>query len=299
MRWKGRRESNNVEDRRGSVGGKVGGISIVGLVVAFIGWQFFGINPATTYQATQQVTQSQSDQQAPEQETAEQKEARQFVSTILADTEDTWTPIFQKLGGTYTPPKLVLYSGATSTACGTGQAAMGPFYCPVDQKVYIDTAFFKQMRTQLGITGNQSKSELSRNDQAGDFAVAYVIAHEVGHHVQTLMGISQQVDKARSNATQAEGNQLSIRQELQADCFAGLWAHQNQQRTQFLDQGDIAVAMDAAEKIGDDYLQRKSRGEVVPDSFTHGTSAQRQRWFQKGFETGDVAQCDTFQAAQI
>lgn len=299
MRWKGRRESNNVEDRRGSVGGKVGGISIVGLVVAFIGWQFFGINPATTYQATQQVTQSSSDQQAPEQETAEQKEARQFVSTILADTEDTWTPIFQKLGGTYTPPKLVLYSGATSTACGTGQAAMGPFYCPVDKKVYIDTAFFKQMRTQLGITGNQSKSELSRNDQAGDFAVAYVIAHEVGHHVQTLMGISQQVDKARSNATQAEGNQLSVRQELQADCFAGLWAHQNQQRTQFLDQGDIAVAMDAAEKIGDDYLQRKSRGEVVPDSFTHGTSAQRQRWFQKGFETGDVAQCDTFQAAQI
>ena len=247
------------------------------------------------YQMSSQVTQSSSAQQAaPENETAEQQEARLFVSTVLADTEDTWVPIFQQIGREYQEPTLVMYSGATSTACGTGQSAMGPFYCPADQTVYIDTTFFKEMRTQMDISGEQNQSELSRQDQAGDFAQAYVIAHEVGHHVQTLLGISQQVNKARQQVSQTEGNQLSVRQELQADCLAGLWAKQTNQRHQFLEQGDIAEAMDAAEKIGDDYLQRKSRGSVVPDSFTHGSSEQRMHWFESGLKSGDINQCDTF-----
>lgn len=295
MRWKGRRTSNNVQDRRGGGAVKTGGISIIGVIIAFVAWKFFGVNPMQAYQMSSQVTQSSSAHQAaPENETAEQQEARLFVSTVLADTEDTWVPIFQQIGREYQEPTLVMYSGATSTACGTGQSAMGPFYCPADQTVYIDTTFFKEMRTQMDITGEQNQSELSRQDQAGDFAQAYVIAHEVGHHVQTLLGISQQVNKARQQVSQTEGNQLSVRQELQADCLAGLWAKQTNQRTQFLEQGDIAEAMDAAEKIGDDYLQRKARGSVVPDSFTHGTSEQRQRWFDRGFTSGDINQCDTF-----
>ncbi len=295
MRWKGRRTSSNVQDRRGGGAVKTGGISIIGVIIAFVAWKFFGVNPMQAYQMSSQVTQSSSAHQAaPENETAEQQEARLFVSTVLADTEDTWVPIFQQIGREYQEPTLVMYSGATSTACGTGQSAMGPFYCPADQTVYIDTTFFKEMRTQMDITGEQNQSELSRQDQAGDFAQAYVIAHEVGHHVQTLLGISQQVNKARQQVGQAEGNQLSVRQELQADCLAGLWAKQTNQRTQFLEQGDIAEAMDAAEKIGDDYLQRKARGSVVPDSFTHGTSEQRQRWFDRGFTSGDINQCDTF-----
>lgn len=295
MRWKGRRTSSNVQDRRGGGAVKTGGISIIGVIIAFVAWKFFGVNPMQAYQMSSQVTQSSSAQQAaPENETAEQQEARLFVSTVLADTEDTWVPIFQQIGREYQEPTLVMYSGATSTACGTGQSAMGPFYCPADQTVYIDTTFFKEMRTQMDISGEQNQSELSRQDQAGDFAQAYVIAHEVGHHVQTLLGISQQVNKARQQVSQTEGNQLSVRQELQADCLAGLWAKQTNQRTQFLEQGDIAEAMDAAEKIGDDYLQRKSRGSVVPDSFTHGTSEQRQRWFNRGFTSGDINQCDTF-----
>nr|WP_298890649.1 neutral zinc metallopeptidase [uncultured Acinetobacter sp.] len=295
MRWKGRRTSSNVQDRRGGGAVKTGGISIIGVIIAFVAWKFFGVNPMQAYQMSSQVTQSSSAQQAaPENETAEQQEARLFVSTVLADTEDTWVPIFQQIGRDYQEPTLVMYSGATSTACGTGQSAMGPFYCPADQTVYIDTTFFKEMRTQMDISGEQNQSELSRQDQAGDFAQAYVIAHEVGHHVQTLLGISQQVNKARQQVSQTEGNQLSVRQELQADCLAGLWAKQTNQRTQFLEQGDIAEAMDAAEKIGDDYLQRKARGSVVPDSFTHGTSEQRQRWFNRGFTSGDINQCDTF-----
>ncbi|MFM6958977.1 MAG: neutral zinc metallopeptidase, partial [Acinetobacter sp.] len=270
MRWKGRRVSTNVEDRRGGGGAKAGGISILGLVVAFVAWKFFGVDPQQAYQATQAVTSAQSSQQgtAPQNLTAEQKEASDFVGTILADTEDTWTPIFQQLGVTYKTPHLVLFSGVVKSGCGTAQAAMGPFYCPADQKIYIDTAFFQEMRQQMGISGEQNQTELARQDQAGDFAQAYVIAHEVGHHVQNLLGISDQVQQARSKSSQKQGNQLSVRLELQADCFAGVWAHQNQQRTQFLEQGDIAEAMDAAEKIGDDYLQRRATGQVVPDSFT-------------------------------
>ncbi|QNX09419.1 neutral zinc metallopeptidase [Acinetobacter seifertii] len=298
MRWRDRRVSTNVEDRRGGGGVKAGGISIIGLVVAFVAWKFFGVDPQMAYQATQQVTASQqSNETAPQTLTPEQKEASDFVGTVLADTEDTWTPIFKQLGKTYTPPKLVLFSGMTRSGCGTAQSAMGPFYCPADQKVYIDTEFFKDMREQMGISGEQNKSELSRQDQAGDFAQAYVVAHEVGHHVQTLLGISSQVQQARSQVSQKEGNQLSVRQELQADCLAGIWANHNQQRTQFLEAGDVEEAMDAAQKIGDDYLQKRATGQVVPDSFTHGTSEQRMHWFQVGLKSGNINQCDTFNNA--
>jgi uncharacterized protein len=297
MQWKGRRSSNNVEDRRGGGGVKAGGISVLGLVVAFVAWKFFGVDPQQAYQATKQVTQQGGSAQAVglENPTAEQQEAMEFVGVVLADTEDTWSQVFQQqLGQQYHPPKLVMFSGAVNSGCGTAQSAMGPFYCPADQKVYIDTAFFKDMRTQMGITGEQNATQLSRQDQAGDFAQAYVVAHEVGHHIQTILGISSQVQQARSQASKSQANALSVRQELQADCLAGVWAHHNHQRTQFLEQGDIAEAMDAAHKIGDDYLQKQAQGYAVPDSFTHGTSQQRMQWFETGFKGGQMNQCDTF-----
>ena len=228
--------------------------------------------------------------------TAEQKESSAFVGTVLADTEDAWTQIFQQQGAKYSPPKLVMFSGQDRSACGSAESAMGPFYCPADQTVYLDTTFFREMRQQMDISGEQNQTELSARDEAGDFAQAYVIAHEVGHHVQNLLGISSQVQKARQQASQAQGNQLSVRLELQADCFAGVWANKTQQKTQFLDQGDVEEAMDAAHKIGDDYLQKKARGMAVPDSFTHGTSAQRMQWFQTGLKSGDVNACDTFKS---
>ena len=297
MRWKGRRVSSNVEDRRGGGGVKAGGISILGLIVAFVAWKFLGVDPQQAYQATKQVTAQTgaAETQGLDNPTPDQQEAMDFVGTVLADTEDTWSQIFQQqLGQQYVPPKLVMFSGVINSGCGTAQSAMGPFYCPADQKVYIDTTFFKDMRTQMGIGGEQNQTELARQDQAGDFAQAYVVAHEVGHHIQNLLGISGKVQQARAQSSQVEGNQLSVRLELQADCFAGIWANQNQQRTQFLEQGDIAEAMDAAEKIGDDYLQRKATGQVVPDSFTHGTSEQRMQWFELGYTTGDINQCNTF-----
>lgn len=300
MRWKGRRVSSNVEDRRGSSGAKVGGISIVGLVVAFVAWKFFGVDPQQAYQATQQITAAHSQTgTAPEQLSAEQKEASDFVGTILADTEDTWTPIFQQLGQSYVAPKLVLFNGRVQSACGTAESAMGPFYCPTDQKVYIDTQFFKEMRQQMGISGDKNQTELSRQDQAGDFAQAYVVAHEVGHHIQNLLGISSQVQRAQAQANRTQANQLSVRLELQADCFAGIWANRNQERTQFLEAGDVEEAMDAAQKIGDDYLQKRATGQVVPDSFTHGTSQQRMHWFETGLKSGDLNQCDTFNSRSI
>ncbi|WP_180113043.1 neutral zinc metallopeptidase [Acinetobacter sp. YH12073] len=297
MRWKGRRVSSNVEDRRGGGGAKAGGISILGLVVAFVAWKFFGVDPQQAYQATKQVTsQAQTAEvKGLDNPTPEQQEAMDFVGTVLADTEDTWTKVFQEqLNAQYKAPKLVMFNGVVNSGCGTAQAAMGPFYCPADQKVYIDTAFFKDMRTQMGITGEQNQTELSRQDQAGDFAQAYVVAHEVGHHIQTILGISEQVQQARAQASKAEGNRYSVMQELQADCFAGIWAHHNQQRTQFLEQGDVEEAMDAAHKIGDDYLQKSATGQVVPDSFTHGTSEQRMKWFQTGLKSGNINSCDTF-----
>lgn len=297
MRWKGRRVSSNVEDRRGG-GAKAGGISIIGLIVAFAAWKFFGVDPQQAYQTTKQVTQGVSgtaETRGLENPTPEQQESIDFVGTVLADTEDTWTQVFQQqLNQQYVSPKLVLFNGIVNSGCGTAQAAMGPFYCPADQKVYIDTAFFKDMRTQMGISGEQNATELSRNDQAGDFAQAYVVAHEVGHHIQTILGISSQVQQARQQASEVQSNQLSVRQELQADCLAGVWAYHNHQRTQFLEQGDVQEAMDAAHKIGDDYLQKRARGQVVPDSFTHGSSAQRVQWFNTGLKSGQVSNCDTF-----
>ncbi len=298
MQWRGRRQSSNIEDRRGGGGKKVGGVSIIGLIIAFVLWQVFGISPETTMGVTQQI-QTQTQSSAPATETADMAESREFVATVLADTEDVWTPIFAQAGQRYQPPSLVLFSGAVQSACGSATSASGPFYCPADQKVYLDTQFFRDMRTQMNIGGEQNSTELTRTDQAGDFAQAYVIAHEVGHHVQTLLGISQQVRQAQAQASTAAANNLSVRQELQADCFAGLWARHNHERTQFLQQGDIEEALDAAEKIGDDYLQRQARGHAVPDSFTHGTSAQRKRWFYRGFETGDVNQCDTFATREL
>ena len=300
MRWKGRRVSTNVEDRRGGGGAKAGGISILGLIIAFVAWKFFGVDPQQAYQATKQVTsQGQTAEvQGLDHPTREQQEAMDFVGTVLADTEDTWSQVFkEQLNAQYQPPKLVMFSGMVNSACGAAQAAMGPFYCPADQKVYIDTAFFKDMRTKMGISGEQNQTELQRHDQAGDFAQAYVVAHEVGHHIQTILGISAQVQKARAQASKAEGNRYSVMQELQADCFAGFWAHHNQQRTQFLEQGDVEEAMDAAHKIGDDYLQKSATGQVVPDSFTHGTSAQRMKWFEIGLKTGNINRCDTFNQA--
>lgn len=301
MQWKGRRQSSNVEDRRGGGSGKkAGGIGIGSIIIALILWKVFGVDPQTTLGVAEQMQTQTQTANAPATETASQAEAREFVATVLADTEDVWTPIFAKLGGTYQPPKLVMFSGSVQSACGAATSASGPFYCPADQKVYLDTNFFADMKRQMDITGEQGGStELSRSDQAGDFAQAYVIAHEVGHHVQTLLGISSQVRQAQAQASQKTANQLSVRQELQADCFAGMWAHQNQKRTQFLQKGDIEEALDAAEKIGDDYLQNKARGHSVPDSFTHGTSQQRKYWFYRGFESGDISVCDTFGAEQI
>lgn len=296
MRWKGRRVSDNVEDRRGGGGVKAGGISVLGLVVAFVAWKFFGVDPQQAYQATKQVTTVTQQQQATglTNPTAEQQEISNFVGTVLADTEDTWSTVFKAQGQQYIAPKLVMFSGMVNSGCGTAQSAMGPFYCPNDQKVYVDTNFFKEMRQQMGISGDQNQTELSNQDNAGDFAMAYVIAHEVGHHVQNLLGISTQVQRAQQQSSEVQANALSVRLELQADCLAGVWARDNNNRTQFLEQGDVEEAMDAAHKIGDDYLQKKARGSVVPDSFTHGTSAQRMEWFQRGMNSGDINQCDTF-----
>jgi predicted metalloprotease len=207
------------------------------------------------------------------------------VSTVLADTEDVWTQLFQQGGATYHPPKLVLFRGATPTACGTGQSAMGPFYCPSDQKVYIDLGFYDTLRTRLGAPG--------------EFAQAYVIAHEVGHHVQDELGITRKVEAARSRMSQTQANAISVRVELQADCFAGLWAKRSQQGKQWLDPGDIESAMNAAAKIGDDALQRSAGRSVVPESFTHGSSAQRQRWFNQGYQGGTVKGCDTFSTSNL
>ena len=286
MKWEGNRQSDNVEDRRGDGAPMLGGRSIgIGtIVVALIGGWVLGINPLTLLGGLSgggSVVQAPAPAQAP----PAHDTMAQFVSTVLADTEDVWGPIFQQGGGTYREPRLVLFRGAVPTACGTGQAAMGPFYCPGDQKVYIDLSFYDQLKNQLGAPG--------------DFAQAYVIAHEVGHHVQHLLGISGQVEQMRGHVSQVAYNRLSVKLELQADCLAGVWAHHADQQRQILEQGDIEEAMNAAAKIGDDALQRAQTGQVVPDSFTHGTSAQRQRWFRTGLQSGSVQACDTFSAASL
>ena len=295
MKWEGNRESDNVEDRRdGSGGGGGGGSGLLGgrgigigtIVIALVGGWIFGINPLTILSLLSGgggVEQVQ--QQAPAQRPPADDRMAKFVSTVLADTEDVWKDVFAKGGKQYQEPHLVLFRGATPTACGTGQAAMGPFYCPGDQKVYIDLAFYETLKNRLGAPG--------------DFAQAYVIAHEVGHHVQNLMGISAKMDQMRGRVSQTEYNALSVRLELQADCLAGVWAHHAQNARQILDNGDVDEAMNAAAKIGDDALQRAGGGAVVPESFTHGTSAQRQRWFNAGLQGGSVKGCDTFAARAL
>ena len=288
MKWEGNRESDNVEDRRSSGGGRpvFGGrdIGIGTIVIALLGGWIFGINPLTILGLLSGGPPAQV-QQAPAQKPPADDQMARFVSTVLADTEDVWTGIFSQGGGRYQQPKLVLFRGATSTACGTGQAAMGPFYCPADQKVYIDLGFYETLKNQLGAPG--------------EFAQAYVVAHEVGHHVQNLLGISEKVDQQRGRVSQAQYNQLSVRLELQADCFAGVWANHAQSARQILENGDVEAAMNAAAKIGDDALQKQSQGRVVPESFTHGTSAQRVRWFNNGLQNGNVKACDTFSARSL
>lgn len=293
MKWEGNRESDNLEDRRGDGDGGgflFGGarsIGLGGIAVALVASYFLGINPLTVINMLSggggQIAPVQ--QQAPTRQPPRNDPMTRFVSTVLADTEDTWGELFRAAGSTYVRPKLVLFSHSTQTACGTGQTATGPFYCPADQKVYIDLSFYQLMQQRFNVSGN--------------FAQAYVIAHEVGHHVQNLLGISAKVDHARRSMTEKQANALSVRLELQADCFAGVWAYHADQARHIIENGDVEEALHAASAIGDDALQRQARGEVVPDSFTHGTSAQRVRWFKRGITQGKVSACNTFDAHQL
>ena len=294
MKWEGNRESDNVEDRRGEGGGGGGfgfggrSIGIGTIVVALVGGWVLGVNPMTILSMLSGGgggSQVSTQPQAPAQQPPADDEMARFVKTVLADTEDTWSNLFKAEGGSYVKPKLVLFSGSIPTACGAGESATGPFYCPGDQKVYLDLDFFNLMQQRFKVSG--------------EFAQAYVIAHEVGHHVQNLMGLSEKVDNARRTASERQANAMSVRLELQADCFAGVWAYHANAERKILEQGDVAAALKAATAIGDDALQRQAQGHVVPDSFTHGTSAQRVRWFTKGIESGQISQCNTFEAQQL
>ncbi|MEO9526610.1 neutral zinc metallopeptidase [Roseibium sp.] len=296
MRWKGRRGSSNIDDRRSRgarmripSGGRAragGGLGLAGIVVVLgIAW-LTGVNPLTLLSqldggGSYQTVPSRS--QAPQ--TAADDETSRFVSVVLADTENTWGEIFRQGGGSYPEPTLVLFSGSVSSACGHASAATGPFYCGADSKLYIDLSFYQQLASQL--------------NAPGDFAQAYVLAHEVGHHIQNVLGILPEFHKARRSMSKAEGNALSVRVELQADCFAGIWAHYAARQRGFVEDGDIEEALNAASKIGDDTLQRQTQGYVVPESFNHGTSAQRARWFREGFRSGSMDACDTFNARDL
>jgi uncharacterized protein len=296
MKWEGHRQSDNVEDRRGAGSGTGGGGMRVGgrglglgsIVIALVAGWIFGINPLTVLGLLDGAS-APSAQMAPAPTPARKPSAgdaqAMFISTVLADTEDIWAAQFRAANTQYAAPKLVLFKGATPTACGTGQSAMGPFYCPGDSKVYLDTVFFDTLRAKLGAPG--------------DFAQAYVVAHEVGHHVQNQLGITAKVDGMRGRISEKQMNALSVRVELQADCFSGVWAHHSQRGKQWLEQGDIEEAMNAAAQIGDDTLQRKSQGMAVPESFTHGSSQQRMTWFKRGLQSGSMSQCDTFSAKQL
>jgi predicted metalloprotease len=292
MLWRGGRRSDNVEDRRGGggftggsrMGGggvKVGGLGIV--VILLVGW-FFGVDPSALLSQIEGGSVGSSyEQPADATPIPENDEGAQFVSAVLADTEDTWTEIFKASGETYQAPHLVLFSGRTATACGTGAAAMGPFYCPGDAKVYIDLSFYDELQQRFGAPG--------------DFAQAYVIAHEVGHHIQHLIGSTEEMERAYGG-NQSGADSASVRIELQADCFAGVWAYHAKERN-IVEPGDVDEALNAATAIGDDKLQEQGQGYVVPDSFTHGTSAQRVRWFKRGMEKGDVNACDTLKAKTL
>jgi predicted metalloprotease len=306
MRWNDERESDNVVDARGGgggggfPGGAVGVSGIGGVVVVVLGL-LFGFDPSVIlsqlgggentppYRDQQREPSQSRDQPRGRNPDARQADAsdplRKFVSVVLASTEDSWTNVFRQAGRTYQEPKLVLFSGSVRSACGQASSAVGPFYCPGDRQVYLDLSFFRDMTNKLGAPG--------------DFAQAYVIAHEVGHHVQTLLGITQRADEARRRGGGSAANEISVRIELQADCFAGVWANQAQQARLILEKGDIEEGIGAAAAVGDDRLQRRGQGYVVPESFTHGSSTQRVRWFRRGLETGQVTQCDTFKTDRL
>lgn len=289
MRWEMGRKSDNVEDQRGQRmipgGMKGGGIGI--LLLALVG-MFFGIDPSVIFNLLGNEEIPGNRPAMEQRQTApnpQQDKLADFVSVVLADTEDTWHEQFQRMGKRYQEPKLVLFSGAVQSACGFAQAATGPFYCGADQKVYIDLDFYNELKHKL--------------HAPGDFAQAYVIAHEIGHHIQNQLGILDKVHAAQRNNSKAAANQLSVRLELQADCFAGIWAHHADRARNVVEPGDIDEALNAASQIGDDRLQRQSRGYVTPDSFTHGTSSQRSHWFRIGYESGNIQSCNTFAARQL
>jgi len=287
MRWESGRQSENVEDRRGfKVSRRVagGGIGTVLLVLVAL---YFGIDPSIILNQGQMSVPGTGvpTQSAPYSVSPEEKRLAEFVSVVLADTEDTWQVLFRGMGKTYEEPKLVLFAGAVESACGMASTAVGPFYCPMDQKVYIDLSFYNDLKNRFGAPG--------------DFAQAYVIAHEVGHHVQNLLGIADKVQSLRSRSSETEANKLSVMMELQADCLAGVWAYHADRARKILEQGDVEEALNAASSIGDDRMQRQARGHVTPDSFTHGSSAQRVRWFKRGIETGNIGQCNTFSSEKL
>jgi predicted metalloprotease len=292
MRLDDSRASTNIEDRRGwSSGGRGvfgGGLGL--LLLALVGW-FFGINPLAILgigsQIMPQTTSAPKPGPAPGTDGRPDPEAqqKQFIAKVLGETEDTWTAVFQQAGKKYPPPTLVLFNGVVQSACGTAQAAVGPFYCPTDQKVYIDLSFYNDLQTKFRAPG--------------EFAQAYVIAHEVGHHVQNVLGIASKVDALRQRLPEKEANALSVRMELQADCFAGVWAHLANKRRNILEKGDVESGLNAATQIGDDRMMKRSQGYVVPDAFTHGSGEQRVRWFKRGLETGDLNACDTFAAREL
>ena len=287
MRWKTGRRSRNIEDIRGnkpkrfSRGVKRGGIGTILIALAAM---YFGIDPSFLLQGTNNYSATNQPQQA-HHLSAKEKQLGEFVSVVLADTEDTWQKIFSEMGRKYKEPKLVLFTNEVKSACGYAKSAMGPFYCPADQKVYIDLGFYNDLK--------------NRHNAPGDFAQAYVIAHEIGHHLQTLLGISQKVHQAKRKVNKQKANALSIQQELQADCLAGVWAHHAKRSRSILDPGDIEEALGAASAIGDDRLQKQARGYITPESFTHGSSEQRVRWFKNGFDNGSLGQCNTFKANRL
>ena len=284
MQWMGRRESDNVDDRRGITGGHVAfGGGLIGVI--FILAKFLlGGGDVNQLQQDLQQQQPQQQEMTADEKAADDKEAS-FVKVVLADTEDVWTKIFSDMGKTYTKPTLVLYSGSTTSGCGNASSQTGPFYCPMDQDVYIDLSFANELK--------------QRFNASGDFAMAYVVAHEVGHHVQDLLGTTKKMEQIQQNVSSTEYNKYSVKLELQADFYAGVWAHYDQQMKNVIDPNDIKEALDAANAIGDDRLQKETQGTVTPDSFTHGTSAQRMYWFKKGYDTGDLSQGDTFSSTTL
>ncbi|NVJ66036.1 MAG: neutral zinc metallopeptidase [Gammaproteobacteria bacterium] len=278
MRWRDRRRSTNIDDRRGQTMKRGAAIGGGGIIMALVAIFLLGKDPGEVLQGVLQQQQSAPAQNQPYQSSEQEEAVKEFMSVVMADTEDTWGRIFQNAGQQYPPPTLVIYTGATQTACGVGQAASGPFYCPGDQDIYIDMAFL---------------NELQRMGASGDFAVAYVLAHEVGHHIQTITGTSNKVRQMQARASKAQGNDLQVRMELQADCYAGVWANHTQQRTQFLERGDIQEAIQAAASVGDDTIMKRAGIPPRKENFTHGTSEQRMQWFNRGIQSGDVNQCDT------